>query len=210
MIEHHAAVRSLDLEGSGTMRTLLRRGGYFGWLLGLWCVGTNSPAFGDLPSAAPPLPAPTGKIVRVGTAQQLQQLMPKLTSDTTVLLEKGVYKLALSVRVRAGLKNITIRGATGNPDDVQLIGLGMKAPNEGNVPHGIMVEAADNVTIADLTVKDVFFAVHCLVNRSGYGRRARMTLLCLTAILQTLGPRVSCCFPRFRRFRNPLKRSCWG
>ena len=124
--------------------------------MGLWCVVQGSSVFADLPSAAPPLPAPTGKIVRVGTAQQLQQLMPRLTSDTTVMLEKGVYKLIVSVRIRAGLKNITLRGATGNPDDVQLVGLGMKAPNEGNVPHGIMVEAADNVTIADLTVKDVF------------------------------------------------------
>ena len=113
-----------------------------------------APALANTPAAAPPLPPPTGKVIRVATALQLQQVMPKLTSDTTVVLEKGVYKLLNLVIIKDGLKNITLRGATGNPADVHLVGTGMGAL-PGNVPNCIEVDGAENATIADMTIRDV-------------------------------------------------------
>ncbi len=50
-----------------------------------------------------------------------------------------------------------IRGATGNRDQVVLVGKGMAAANDGGVPFGIWVGGnVQGVTIAHLTIRDVF------------------------------------------------------
>ena len=121
---------------------------------GLWYVTNDSAAWANAPAVAPALPAPTGKVVRVSTPLQLEYAMRKLTSDTTVILEKGVYKLNTFVGIKVGVKNIALRGATGNPADVQIVGKGM-TNLPGSVQSCIEVAGTENMTIADLTIRDV-------------------------------------------------------
>jgi hypothetical protein len=52
---------------------------------------------------------------------------------------------------------VGIRGATGNRDDLVLVGKGMAGANDGGVPFGIWVGGdVRGVTIAHLTIRDIF------------------------------------------------------
>src|SRR5262249_28976281 len=55
------------------------------------------------------------------------------------------------------VSNVTIRGETDNFDDVKLVGNGMDNANYGAVPMGISVYNAQNVTIADLSIGEVYY-----------------------------------------------------
>ena len=52
------------------------------------------------PPAAPPLPAPTGRVVSVATVAQLQAAVAALTSKTTILIQPGTYRLTQQLRIR--------------------------------------------------------------------------------------------------------------
>lgn len=104
----------------------------------------------------PPLPAPAGVTIRVSTVAQLQEAVRRLTSGTTVLVADGTYLLTGTLNIR-GVRNVTLRSASGNRDSVVLQGPGMSNPAHGNVPHLIGVYDADDVTVADLTLRDAYF-----------------------------------------------------
>lgn len=124
----------------------------------------------DLPEDAPPLPAPDPSeyaIVEVATAQQLADACWNLESDTAIVIAPGVYDLAgvdfpngVDGRLTVGrfgappISNLQIRGATGDPADVVLLGAGMLDPI---VPFGIQIFTATDVTIADLSIRDVYY-----------------------------------------------------
>lgn len=118
------------------------------------------------PPTAPPLPPPTGRIVTVNTESQLQQAFRTLSSDTTVMIAPGTYQLTGTLHVNGSFRNVTIRGASGNRDDVVLVGRGMANPDYGAVSHGIWTGGgAQNVTIADLTITNFYF--HCIILNAG-------------------------------------------
>lgn len=97
---------------------------------------------------APPLPAPSGKIVRASTAQQILTLGEQMPADTTLLIEPGVYKLDRPLVLRAK-QNIIIRSATGDPASVTLQGKGWEAGSErDDIFH---IGNCTNVTISALT-----------------------------------------------------------
>ena len=73
---------------------------------------------------APPLAAPAGAIVNVSTEAQLQSAVRCLASNTTIVIAPGTYVLSRTLYVK-GVTNVGIRGATGNSDDVVLVGPGM-------------------------------------------------------------------------------------
>lgn len=102
----------------------------------------------------PALPEPSGRILSVASEQELQQAMLDLSPHTTVLLEPGVYRLSKTLYVRED--DVTIRGATGNRDDVVLIGKGMDNSDFGDVPHGIWSDAA-RTHVQNLTIQDVYY-----------------------------------------------------
>jgi parallel beta-helix repeat protein len=104
----------------------------------------------------PPYGRPVGKVVRVSTEAQLQEALSKLRSNTTVLLNPGIYELSRTLPVGGGVKNIVIRGATDDRNRVVLKGRGMRQKDFGNVPHGITVNDATDVVIANLAVGDVW------------------------------------------------------
>ena len=114
----------------------------------------------------PPLPAPTGRVVNVSTEPQLQAAVSSLTSDTTIMVAPGTYQLTGTLHVHGVLQNVAIRGASGNRDDVVLVGRGMTNANHGGVPSGIWTgNGVRNITIANLTVRDVY--THCLILNAG-------------------------------------------
>ncbi|HEX5121861.1 MAG TPA: hypothetical protein VFV97_01345 [Rhodanobacteraceae bacterium] len=126
------------------------------------------PAFARLPSDAPPLPPPSGMtIVNVSTAQELADACWDLESNEAIIIAPGTYHLAdvdfpngVDGRLTVGhygaapIANIEIRGATGNPADVVILGAGML---DAIVPFGFQVFTATDVTIADLSIGNVYY-----------------------------------------------------
>ena len=116
----------------------------------------NDPHCVVLPGALPP--DPEGKYtseVRVSTESELQTALSSLQPDTLIVLAPGTYSLTSSLIVRKD--NVTLRGDSQRCDEVILKGYGMDNP-EGRsaVPHGVWSNA-DDLTIQNLTIRDVWF-----------------------------------------------------
>jgi hypothetical protein len=104
-----------------------------------------------------PLPPPSGAVINVSTVAQLQNAVGSIASNTTIVIAPGTYALTSPLYINGSFTNVGIRGATGNRDDVVLVGKGMGAPSDGGVPFGIWVGGnVAGVTIADLTIRDVY------------------------------------------------------
>ena len=80
------------------------------------------PASGTVPS----LPDPDGieTVVQVSTVKELYTAAASLISNTKIELMPGVYQLTRPVQLHTGATNVVLRGATGNRDDVVLLGKG--------------------------------------------------------------------------------------
>lgn len=94
------------------------------------------------------LPNPGNVVVNVSTAAGLVQAVSAANSaggNRTIRVAAGTYTLGTMLVITA--PDITIRGATGNRDDVVLQGAGMS----GGVAHVFLVQS-DRFTIADLTL----------------------------------------------------------
>ena len=125
-------------------------------------LGCASAAFGAAPPlihacTAPPLPAPTGNVVRVSTVSAFQNAVAGLTSGTTILMAPGMYNLTAFVAVANGVRDVAIRGDSNSCDDVVIVGKGMSNANNGGVVHGIWIGNAQRVLIANLTIRDVYY-----------------------------------------------------
>jgi hypothetical protein len=106
-------------------------------------------------------------IVTVDTAEDLLAEVRGIADGTTIIIAPGVYKLPNTLHLQGPSRNIVIRGLTGNPSDVVLMGRGMKNKQYGNVPHGILVDNVQDILIADLTIRDVYF--HAITFQGGAG-----------------------------------------
>jgi hypothetical protein len=100
---------------------------------------------GDL---CPPLDPPTGPTVTVSTVAELEDAVSDAASGDTILVAAGTYNLSNAIWVVNN--GVTIRGATGNRDDVVMDGGGMLTLSN---THVIAINA-DDVTIADLTIRN--------------------------------------------------------
>ena len=103
-----------------------------------------------------PLPPPAGTVVHVSSVAQLQNAVDNLASNTTILIADGVYELTNTLNIR-GVDNVALRSASGDRDAVVIRGRGMSNANYGNVPHTVAIYDADDVLIADLTLRDAYF-----------------------------------------------------
>lgn len=103
-----------------------------------------------------PLPPAAGTLVYVDTVPELQNAVSNLSSNTTILIADGVYTLTNVLNIRA-VNNVALRGLSGNRDAVVLRGRGMSNSNYGNVPHVVAIYDADDVLLADLTLRDAWF-----------------------------------------------------
>lgn len=97
----------------------------------------------------PPLGEPTGELITLTPedAGAFTQIFAQVESHTTFLLRPGTYELD-GQYAWISAPNVTVRGATGNRADVVVDG--------GYVSTEIFTVAADNVTIADLTIHRAF------------------------------------------------------
>ncbi len=98
-----------------------------------------------------PAPGTSETVVTVSTMTELQSALSAASGPTTIYLNNGTYTVNTSTFVNVSKNNITIRSTSGNRDDVIIQGGGMAGI--GTV-HGFYIDA-DNVTIADVTVKNV-------------------------------------------------------
>jgi len=118
---------------------------------------------------APPLPAPPGTVIDISTESQLQAAMAAITSNVTIVLAPGTYRLTRSLYFNGAFTNVGIRGATENSDDVVVVGTGMADSNYGSVPYGIWTGGGvDGITIANLTIRDFYF--HPIIFNGGTNR----------------------------------------
>ncbi len=146
-------------------------------------AGVAVPVEGRLPAEAPPLPPPDPgvfTIVHVDTAQELADACWDLASDQAVVIAPGTYDLT-SVsfpngqdgRLTVGrygaplISKIQIRGSTGNPADVVILGGGMA---DSIVPFGFQIFTATDVLIADLSIGGVYYHTVAIQNDQGATR----------------------------------------
>ncbi|MBX7135011.1 MAG: Ig-like domain-containing protein [Fimbriimonadaceae bacterium] len=112
---------------------------------------TLAPSLGTPPSAGP-------NVIWVSTVTELQNAVSNLTSGQTIVIRPGTYNLTstLYIGVNSRISNVTIRGETDNFNDVKLLGKGMDNASYGNVPMGFAIFNAQNVTIANLSIGEVY------------------------------------------------------
>ena len=141
----------------------------FSRLLNLWLMtaitvlGVATPTNARLDAATvpttslcPPLPPASGTIVNVATVAELQAAVDNLTSNTTILIADGTYDLTNMLNIR-NVNNVTLRSASGNREAVILRGQGMNNSNYGNVPHVAAIYDANDVTLADMTLREAYY-----------------------------------------------------
>jgi len=140
-------------------------------------------AHARLPADAPPLPPPDPgvfTVVQVDTVQELADACWNLASNQAIVVAPGTYDLTDHVfpngvdgRLTVGrygaapISNIQIRGATGRPEDVVILGGGM---DDDTVPFGFQVFTATDVIIADLSVGQVYYHAVAIQNDQGATR----------------------------------------
>jgi len=125
----------------------------------------------------PALSAPSGTIVNVtaGNAADLANKIRNAGSNTTVLIPAGTYQLTagtgpLRIGANGNVKNVALRGATGNRGDVIIRGPGMSVDTSGSVPHCLMIENAQDVLVANLSLGDVWYHPVTIQGTSGADR----------------------------------------
>jgi hypothetical protein len=157
---HQSCGRNWLADSDGGLGIALRDNNYFvsdthyGWG-NEWLADYpyNNVAVFDFYSAqsdalCPPLPAPTGDVVHVSTVAELQDAVSNLTPNTTILLADGTYDLH-GAFLWFGVPGVTMRSASGNREAVVI---------DGNYETTeIVVVAASDVTIADLTLKRAMY-----------------------------------------------------
>jgi type IX secretion system substrate protein len=100
-----------------------------------------------------PLPPPQSSetVVYANNSSEVLSAIANAAGKTTIFLNSGTYQVSSSVFINVSKPDITIRSTSGNRDDVIIQGEGMDATGLG---MGIYIDA-DNITIADLTVREV-------------------------------------------------------
>jgi len=109
----------------------------------------------------PALPAPTGTVINVSTAAQLQTAVANLQSNQTIMIAAGTYNLTDTLWIAQNVTNVAIRGATGKVGDVVINGAGMS----GSILFGFWAGNVQGLTIADLTLQG--FADHGILLNTG-------------------------------------------
>lgn len=105
-----------------------------------------SPAQTISTNYCPPLAPPTGNIININNQADLIDEAYSAPADSTLLIAPGTYNMSDFLHIRPN--GLTLRGQTGNRDDVILDFGGMVGGHFGTYVD------ADDVTIADLTIRN--------------------------------------------------------
>lgn len=95
---------------------------------------------------APPLSAPAGRVIKVSNTAQLFDAVEQVKPGGTILVADGHYMLPRLLLIKTD--NVTLRGASGQRDNVILDG-------GGTLGELVGLSRCSGVTIADLTVQNV-------------------------------------------------------
>ena len=112
---------------------------------------------------AMPAAAQAGRIVNVSTSTELQNAVRNALAGDEIVVAPGTYYPTLYLSISAN--NVTVRGATGNRDDVIIRGAGMNVDasnREGFAIYGDDVE----LLVADRRYGFVHGLAHQVVKRS--------------------------------------------
>lgn len=96
---------------------------------------------------APPLPPPSGPVLRARTVQELLEAVERVPPGGTILVAEGVYHLPRRLEIHTD--RVTLRGETGRRERVVLDGA------RHRLGELLAVTRCSGVTIADLTVQNV-------------------------------------------------------
>ncbi|MFK7956329.1 MAG: hypothetical protein AB8B96_09555 [Lysobacterales bacterium] len=142
-------------------------------------LGALNAATPDQAPIVPP-PGPAFSVINVSSAQGLADACWNLRSNQAIVIAPGTYDLdsvnfpnGVDGRLTIGrfgaspISNIQLRGATGDPTDVVLLGAGML---NTSVPFGIQIFTATDVTIADLSVGNVYYHAVAIQGDQGAAR----------------------------------------
>lgn len=137
----------------------------------LLAAGKEKAAFEGVlppPSGLPPI---KGRSITVKTLGELEEAVDHLQSNTTVLIAPGTYVLTHPLNFRNKISNVGIRGLLKNRDKVVILGGGHNnRASADTIPHCIMVSDATDVTIANLSVGDVWYHPITLQGQDGCKR----------------------------------------
>jgi len=100
---------------------------------------------------APPLPPPQGNVAVVNDAARLIAAVEGAADSSTILIADGAYKLPRLMYMR-GKKNVTLRGASGDPAKVVLSGKGWDS--EDKQDDILRIGNCENITVAHITFTD--------------------------------------------------------
>jgi hypothetical protein len=110
-------------------------------------VPRNGPPEQDWFPKVPPLPPPSGVIVRVSDVESLVGAVQNAEPGQTILVADGHYRLPHYVEIRAD--NVTLRGASGRRERVVLDG---DRSRDGEL---LGFRSCSGVTVVDLTIQNV-------------------------------------------------------
>lgn len=96
------------------------------------------------------LPERSGEVINVQNPQELQEALVEADSGDTILLEDGTYRLESSLRIE-NKENLTIKGASGDPEKVILMGGGWDGGKPRNV---VVIRGSGDIAIAYLTITE--------------------------------------------------------
>ena len=108
-----------------------------------------------------------GAVVDVATVAELQNAVAGLTSGVTIRIAPGRYRLTQELRIRNGVRNVALVGATGTREDVVIVGTGMATRG---INIALKVENAQDVRIADLSIGEAYWHPIQLQGESGAER----------------------------------------
>jgi hypothetical protein len=92
-----------------------------------------------------------GAIIAVSNVSQLNDAVAAAVAGDQIVLASGVYTLSQQLKFLA--PNVTIRGATGERDDVIIRGQGM---NTDSGPRNGLVLMAAGIQVRDLSIRDFY------------------------------------------------------
>jgi lysophospholipase L1-like esterase len=95
---------------------------------------------------APPLPPPTGQVIRAGTIEEIHEAARRVKPGGTILLADGVYPVERTILITTD--DVTLRGESGDRRRAVLDG-------GGTLGELLTIRACSGVTVADLTVRNV-------------------------------------------------------
>src|SRR5436309_10758384 len=124
------------------------------------------------PSSAPSLGAPppaSANVIWVSTTTQLQNAVQNLQSNQTIVVQPGTYQISapLYIGLNHQVSNVTVRGATDDFNDVVIRGAGM---DNSQVPYGLDIFNAQDVTIANVSVGATYYDAVDLKGDAGAAR----------------------------------------